>query len=306
MRKDAAMKRVSLMARVVRRALLIACAAAAIGSLPAFAQSKPAGVPVPEGSPLFVAFKLLEKQPGYRMTMTAESNDPRMAQMAAMGMGFSPAETVVKGSARQVTMHMKMPAMDQPGTIDDWEIRAVVQNGRGARLITSPAVPRILRLSEQAAAMQMAMLDRQAGMAIAQALAQGPIGAIQAGMIAGVTAMAHVEVPRMLKKEKEFFAWQCMPQLGGGQNEGQRTNQLTDMRSLGDQTVDGTDATVYEFYVRDGDQFRGPVHLLVAKDTGLPLRIEMTDPQLQGSMHMDYSFDNIGDIEIPACMSRAQ
>jgi hypothetical protein len=241
------MKRVSPPAFVVRRALLIACAAAGIVTLPAFAQSKPAGVPVPEDSPLFAAFKQLEKQPAYRMTMTAVSNDPRMAQMAAMGMGFSPAETVVKGGARQVTMHMKMPAMDQPGTIDDWEIRAVVQNGRGARLITSPAVPRLMRLSEQAAAMQMAMLDRQAGTAIAQAAAQGPLGAIQAGMIAGVTAMAHVGVPRMLKKEKEFFAWQCMPQLGGGQNEGQRTNQLTDLRPLGDQAVGGITATAYEF-----------------------------------------------------------
>jgi hypothetical protein len=58
--------------------------------------------------------------------------------------------------------------------------------------------------------------------------------------------------------------------------------------------------------VRDGDRFQGPVRLLVAKDSGLPLRIEMTDPQLQGSMHLDYSFDNIGDIEIPACMASGQ
>lgn len=300
------MKLASQMARVVRPALLIACVAVGIGTLPALAQTKPAGVPVPEDSPLFNAFKQLEKQPAYRMTMTAEPNDPRMAQMAARGMGFSPAETVVKGGARQVTMHMKMPAIDQPGTIDDWEIRAVVQNGRGARLITSPAVPRIMKLSEQMLAMQMAMLERQAGSAMAQAAAQGPMGAIQAGTIAAQMVIGIVEGPRVIKKEKDFFSWQCMPQLGGGQSGGQKTNQLTDMRLLGDQAVGGRSTTAYEFYVRDGERFQGPVQMFVAKDSGLPLRIEMTDPQGRGSMHMDYSFDQVNDIEVPACMASGQ
>ncbi|MBZ5501820.1 MAG: hypothetical protein LAN59_06180 [Acidobacteriia bacterium] len=300
------MKLVSMTARVMRPGFLIVCVALGIGTLPAVAQTTPAGVPVPEDSPLFIAFKQLEKQPGYRMTLTAESNDPRVAQMAARGMGFSPIETVVKGGARQVTMHMKMPAMDQPGTIDDWEIRGVVQNGRGARLITSPAVPRIMKLSEQMAAMQMAMLDRQAGVAMAHAAAQGPMGAITAGMIAVQPLIANIEAPRLLKKEKDFFSWKCMPELGGGQSATQKKNQLTDMRLLGDQAVGGRSATAYEFYVRDGDRFQGPLHLLVAKDTGLPLRIDMTDPQGHGSMHMDYSFDGISDIEIPTCMASAQ
>jgi len=300
------MKQFSITARVVRPAFLIACVAAGMGTRPAVAQTAPAGVPVPEDSPLFIAFKQLEKQPGYRMTLTAESNDPRMAQMAARGMGFSPIETVVRGGARQVTMHMRMPAVDQPGTIDDWEFRSVVQNGRGARLITSPAVPRIMKLSEQVVAMQMAMLDRQAGVAMAQAVAQGPLGAITAGTIAAGTIIGNIEVPRLLKKEKDFFSWKCMPELGGGQNAAQKENQLTDMRLLGDQSVGGRSATAYEFYVRDGDRFQGPLHLLVAKDTGLPLRIDMTDPQGHGSMHMDYSFDGITDIEIPICMAGAR
>ena len=270
------------------------------------AQTKPAGVSVPEDSPLFNAFKLLEKQPAYRMTMTAEPSDPRMAQMMAKGMGMSPAEHVVKNGVHQVMMHWKMPAMDQPGAIDDWEIRAVVQNGRGARLITSPAVPRILRFSEQAAAMQMAMLEQQSVTAMAQAAATGPLGAMSAAYLGAQMAIGNLMTARTLKKEKEFFAWKCMDQLGGGQNSGQKTNQLTDLRLLGDQAVGGTSATAYEFYVRDGDHFQGPMHLLVDKGTGLPLRIEMTDPQGRGSMHMDYSFDKIGEIEIPTCLASAQ
>lgn len=271
--------------------------------MPARAQTKPAGVPVSEDGPLFNAFKLLEKQPAYRMTMTAQPSDPRMAQMMAQGMGMSPAEHVVKSGVHQVVMHWKMPAMDQPGTIDDWEIRAVVQNGHGARLITSPAVPRIMRFSEQMVEMQMAMLDRQAATAIAQAAVSGPLGWIGAANTAAQTALGHVMAERGLKKEKEFFSWKCMDKLGGGQEGSERKNLLTDMRLLGDQAVEGKPTTAYEFYVRDGDKFQGPVHLLVAKDTGLPLRIEMTDPQGRGSMHMDYFFDKIGEIEIPACMA---
>jgi hypothetical protein len=300
------MKFVLRIARIVRPALLTACVAAGMGALPALAQTAPAGIPVPEDSAIFTAFKQLEQQPAYRMTMVAEPSDPRIAQMAAAGMGFSPAESIVKGGVHQVTMHMKMPAMDKPGVIDDWEIRAVVQNGRGARLITSPSLPRILKYSEQVLQMEMAMLDRQAATAMVQAAAQGPFGAIAAANIAAQTAIGNIMAARTMKKEKEFFSWQCMPQMGGGQKAESKTNQMTDMRLIGDESVGGASATAYEFYVRDGDRFQGPMRLLVAKDTGLPLRIEMTDPQGRGSMHMDYSFDKITDIEIPPCMSGGQ
>jgi hypothetical protein len=275
-------------------------------AVPARAQTKPAGVPVAEDSPLFTAFRLLEKQPAYRMTMTAEPSDPHMAQMMAKGMGMSPAETVVKGGVHQATMHWKMPAMDQPGTIDDWEIRAVVQNGRGARLISSPAVPRIMKYNEQMLAMQMAMLEKQAALAMAQAAATGPMGAIAAANMAAQMAIGAAMAARELKKEKEFFTWKCMDKLGGGQPTGERKNQMTDLKPLGDQAVGGVSAAGYEFFVRDGDKFQGPIHLLVDKSSGLPLRIDMTDLQGRGSMHIDYSFDKIGDIEIPACLANAQ
>jgi hypothetical protein len=273
---------------------------------PTLAQTKPAGVPVSEDGPLFAAFKLLEKQPVYRMTMNMQPSDPRMAQMMAKGMGMSPSEHVVKNGVHQVVMHWKMPAMDQPGTIDDWEIRAVVQNGQGARLITSPAVPRIMKYNEQMLAMQMAMLDKQAATAIAQAAASGPLGWVSAATQAAATAASNAMAAQALKQEKEFFSWKCMDKVGGGQQEGERKNQLTDMRLIDDQLVEGKASTTYEFYVRDGDKFQGPVRLLVVKDSGLPLRIEMTDPQGRGSMRMDYSYDKISDIEIPACMAKGQ
>jgi len=257
---------------------------------------------------VFNAFRKLQDQPGYRMRMVMESNDPRMAQMAAQGMGFGAMEKIVKGNTTQTSMHMKIPAMDVRGVIDDWEIRAVFQNGRGARLITSPAVPRILKYGDQMLAMQMAMMERQSASVIAQAAAQGPIGALSAGLAAGDMAMAAVEASLLSKKAHEFYSWQCLDQPAGRAADSKKTtNLLTDLKSLGEESVDGTPANAYEFYTRDGDQLRGPVHMDVTKDSGLPLRIAMTDPGGHGSMHMDYTdFGKVPDIEIPDCLKGQQ
>ena len=123
-------------------------------------------------SPLYASFERLKTQPGYRMVMNMHTTDPKMEQMAQSI--FSPAELLVEGNTRQYVMHYKMPATDVPGTVDDWEIRAVVQNGRAARLITSAAVPRLLKESEEKAAHDLAELDRMAATTIAHAAAKAP------------------------------------------------------------------------------------------------------------------------------------
>ncbi|HEX3354530.1 MAG TPA: hypothetical protein VHS34_17050 [Terriglobales bacterium] len=266
------------------------------GSIPGHA-----GVPVPLDSALYASFMRLKTQPGYHMVMTMQTNDPRMAAMAQSI--FSPQEMLVVGNTRQYTMHYKMQATDVPGTVDDWEIRAVVQNGRAARLITSAAVPRLLKESEEKAAHDLAELDRMAATTIARAAAEGPMGALGAGMTAAGVAMTHVEVPKMLKKERDMFSWQCrdVPQLAAG---AQSTTQLTDIHSIGDQNVNGAMADGYEFYSYDNAKTQGTVHLFVAKDTGLPLRIELVDPNGAGGVQMNYG-PLVGqpNIEIPACMN---
>jgi hypothetical protein len=268
------------------------------------AQTRPAGAPAPPDSPVYNAFKALEQQQSYRMRMTLQSSDPRLAQGAAMGMGVGPIETVVRGGTKQVSLHMRLPASDVRGTVDDWEIRSVAQNGRAARLITSSAVPRYLKLSEQAVQMQMAILEQQARMTILQSLAAGPFGLMDAGLNAGRLAMAQVMAQRLVTKEKEFFSWQCVPPEPGQGGAAKAPAQLTDLRVVGDEAVDGMPVTAYEFFVHENDRVYGPVRLLVAKDDGLPVRIEMTDPQARGSMRMEYSdFGKPVEIEIPACLA---
>jgi len=275
-------------------------------ALTASTQTKPSGEPVPEDSVVFNAFQLLEKEPAYRITMTMESNDARMAQAQAHGLSISPAETIVKGGVHQATMHMKMPAFDQPGAVDDWEIRAVVQNGRGARRISSPAAERLMQHNQQMLDMEFAMMERQAAMTMAQAAMSGPLGAVEAGMMAGATALSAVMAKRALQTEKELFSWKCMDHVGDSQSGERKMNRLTDLRQLGDDATAGIPATAYEFFVREGEQFQGPVRLLIAKSTGLPLRIDMVNPQMGGSVHLTYSTDNIGDIEIPSCLANSK
>jgi hypothetical protein len=198
---------------------------------------------------------------------------------------------------------MKMPAMDQPGTIDDWEIRAVVKDGRAARLITSPAVPRLLKKADQMLDMQMAMMEKQAAMSVAQALAKGPLGPIEAAM-QGATAAANLAAGMAVKrKAHEFFTWQC---IDTPQQQNEKTPpQLTGLRTVADQKVGVIDAAAYEFFVNENGKSQGPVRLLIGKDSGLPLRIDMNDPEGRGSVHMDYAdFGKTAQIEIPDCLGK--
>jgi hypothetical protein len=260
------------------------------------------GVPVPMDSVLYTSFIRLKTQPGYHMVMTMQTSNPQMAAMAQSI--FSPGELLVQGNTRQYTMHYKMAATDVPGTVDDWEIRAVVQNGRAARLITSAAVPRLLKEAEEKAARDLAELDRMAATTVARAAAEGPMGAIGAGMTAAGVAMAHAEVPKMLKKERDLFSWQCRDVPQSAASSSQPNPNLTDLHPIGDQNVNGAMADGYEFYDHENEKTQGTVHLFVAKDTGLPLRIEMVDAGGIGGIQMNYG-PLIGqpNIEIPACMN---
>jgi len=264
-----------------------------------------AGAPVPEDSPVFNAFRQLEKQTdGYRMRMQMQASDPRMAQMMqSTGMGGM--DKIVKGNTTQVSMHMKVPATDIRGQVDDWEIRAVVRDGKGARLITSAAVPRLLKEVDANIAMQMAMMERQAASVVAQAFA-GPMGGISAAVAGASMAASMVQAVELKKEAHDFFKWKCLdnaPQQPANRD----TSLLNDLRNLGDQQIDGAPHTAYEFYVHDNqNRMQGPVRLYVAKDTGLPKRIEMTDQQGHGTMQMNYEYGALPEIEIPECLAKKQ
>jgi hypothetical protein len=260
--------------------------------------SAAAGAPVPMDSPVFEAFRRMEQQPVYHQRIKFVTSDPQMERMLAQ-MGMTPAETTVAGDTRQVSMRFQMPVM---GQVEDFELRAISRNGRLAKKWSSPASGRILKAQDAAIAKQLAQAEESAARSIARNLAAGgPMGLLSAGVSAAGAAASVAAAARVRKQAHEFFEWACMD--GGAPAADHRDPPpLTDLKATGDQTLDGLAVTGYEFFVKQGGRFQGPVQLFVAKETGLPFRIAMSDPRAGGGMQMDYSFNPGGEIEIPACL----
>lgn len=264
------------------------------------AQAHAAGVPVPADSPVFDAFRKLQQQSVYHQRMTMVAADPRMQEVMAQ-MGFAPTETITAGDTKQVSMHFKMPVMGQE---EDFELKAISRNGRLAKKWSSPASGRILAAQDASISKQLAEAEAQSAKSIARDLVSGPTGWVSAGVSAAGAAASIAEAAHIKKQAHDFFEWSCIN--GGAQPSPQSANEappLTDLRVIGDQTLDGVAVTAYEFFVRQDGKYYGPMQLFVAKDSGLPARIAMNDPQARGGMQMDYfGFNQGGDIEIPACL----
>jgi hypothetical protein len=264
-------------------------------------QVNPPGVPVPPDSPLFDAFHKLQQQSAYHQRMTISIDDPQMQQMMAQ-MGFAPAETITAGDTKQVSMHFKMPVS---GQVEDFELRSVSRNGKVAKRWFSPASERILKEQDASIAKQFAQAEEQSSMSIAKSLAMGPMGLVSGAVQAAGAAASVAEAAKVKKQAHDFWEWSCMD--GGGAAPAQSRQEpppLTDLKVLGDQTVDGVAVTSYEFYVKANGKFQGPVQLHITKDSGLPMRLLMSDPRAGGGMQMDYfGFNQAGDIEVPGCLS---
>ena len=83
-----------------------------------------------------------------------------------------------------------------------------------------------------------------------------------------------------MKKARDMFSWQCQAApKSSGENSSQPGTQLTDPHPIDDQVVNGQAAAAYEFYAYDNEKTQGAIHLLVAQDSGLPLRLEMGNPR---------------------------
>ena len=261
-----------------------------------------AGVPAPADSPIFVAFHQLEQQPVYRQRMTMSSSDPRMQDMMAQ-VGFSPAETTTAGDLKQVSMHFQMPLA---GKTEDMELRTVMGNGRLAKKWISPGSERYLKEVDAKAAKDLAQMEEQAAKSIARNLSQGPMGIASAAMSGAATAANVAAIGKARKTAHDFFEWTCGDApAGASTSEHREVPPLTDLRALGDQTVDGVAVNAFEFYVRQNGKPQGPIQMFVVKDSGLPMRIAMTEPGGAGSMKMDYyGFGQESGIEVPACLGK--
>ena len=259
------------------------------------------GVPVPVDSPLMQAFERLGQQNVYRQRIAIHASDPRMEEMMAQ-MGFGPAEMTTVGDVKQVSMRFKFPVEGQP---QDFELRTVRGNGRMAKKWVSPASAAIIAKADAQIAKQLAQAEEQAAKSVARNLANGPLGLVSAAMSTGAAAANAAAAASLSKQVHNFFEWSCMDAPDAAPVDKHGPPPLTDLRVLGDQTVNGEAATEYEFFVRQDGKFQGPVQMFVAKESGLPLRMTMNEPHGAGGMQMDYyGFNQEGDFERPACFAK--
>ena len=267
---------------------------------------RPPGVPISMDSAPMKAFLRMEQHSSYRTRMNFNVPDPMMAQMLAQ-MGVGNMETAVSNGVKLVTMHMKIPATDIPGQVDDWDAQAISINGRAARKFSSTAAPRYLARTDAKAAKELEEMNRFAARSIASSLASGPAGWVSAGMLAASTALSEVELVKAVKTVHGFFEWECVKSKPPAPVDRTSPPPLTDLSSVGDRVVEGRPVTSFQFFVHDQqkDEYHGPMLLHIAKDSGLPMRIEMSDPQMRGvTMNMDFSdVDKVEPFEIPACLN---
>ena len=263
----------------------------------------PAGVPVPLDSPIMQAFSKLQLQSVYHQKMVLSAADPQMRKMME-SMGFGETETITAGDMKQVSMHMQMPFA---GKVQDMEIRTVMGNGHLAKKWISPGSGAYLAEVDAKAAKELLDAEAQAAKSITRSLQSGPMGLVGAAVSAGAAAANVAAIESGRKKAHDFFEWTCMEAAGGSAapSPHKEPPPLTDLRVAGDDTIDGVAVTNYEFYVKENGKFQGPLRMAIAKDSGLPMRMVMSDPSGQGSMRMDYfGFNQGGDFEIPACMKK--
>ena len=263
---------------------------------------KPAGVPIAMDSPVMQAFAKLQQQKVYRQRMAITANDPQMQKMMAQ-MGFMPAETLTNGDLKQVSMQFKMPV---EGKSTDFELRSVSGNGRVASKWFSPARDEILAKQDASVAKQLAESEAQAATSIAKDLAMGPAGIASAAMQGAAAGANAAEAAAVKKQAHDFWEWQCKD---GGPVKNDAVKQapppMTDLRVIGDDNIGGVAVTGYEFYVQQNGRYQGPMQLYIAKDSGLPARLAMNDPRMQGSMQMDYyGYNDTANFEVPDCLAK--
>jgi hypothetical protein len=272
----------------------------------ASAASSP-GVPMAADSPVFAAFNLLQQHGSYHVLMMLTASGDQMQKAAASGFQIKGIEQSVNGDVHKSTMRYSMLSTDPlaGGKPDDWEMTGVVQGNKAAHLMYSPtATPRILKEADAKAAQQLAMMDAMFAQSAVKNAMSGPIGWAVNGVDAASDAASHIAVARMLKSTHDLMSWQCQSVDSSLAQAAQNRPPLTDLKMLGDDNLNGIAVTKYEFYVHEQGKVEGPIRMSVAKSTGLPARLEMTDPHGQGSMTMDYDVTTPVNIEIPDCMAK--
>jgi hypothetical protein len=184
--------------------------------------------------------------------MNLTSTDPRMARMASSGIGITGMEIWVKDDVHKNTMHMRMKEADARAA------QQLAINGRGVAvgkyIRCAPVPPCTTPLASQSSTMPLrepsvaGMMDVMLAQSAIKNAAGGPIAWAVAGMDAGVAAATYAGTAKLLKKAHDMMSWQCQVLDPSVVQNAKAAPDLSDLKALGDDTLNGVAVTKYEFY----------------------------------------------------------
>jgi len=279
------------------------------------------------------SFSKLDRLKSYRIktTMTPGSQFAQQMEMAGqmgMDMVMKPmVQEVVNPNLRKITMNVPVLSMSgMPSMEDMQEMKNMPQNmppagampikifrmkmygiSDGSRMATYLDCPECQKAIDEAMKQQMRQFLKDLTMSLLRSIAGGPQAVIAPAVTNAMAFAAQETVGRAMieaeKKGASLNQWTCRGVKVEKSNEAS-SRTLMNVKAAGTATVGAEKAKTYRFSVKDAESGREvPMTLYVSASSGLPLKIEMSQPE--GSVTMEYYDINAPiTIEVPACMKK--
>jgi outer membrane lipoprotein-sorting protein len=180
-----------------------------------------------------------------------------------------------------------------------------VSNGSG--MATYLDCPECQKAIDDSMRQQMREYLKSLTMSLLRSIAGGPQSAIAPAITSLIAPALQESVGRMMIEQEEKAAslnqWTCRNVKVEKADKTSPPN-LMNAKATGNATIDGEKAKTYIFSVVDEQSKKEmPMTLYVSASSGLPLKIEMSQPQ--GSMSMEYYDINAPiKIDVPECMKK--
>jgi hypothetical protein len=282
---------------------------------------------------IMASFSKLEGLNSYRIktTMIPSSQFAQQMEIAkqmGMDMVMKPmVQEVVNPNLRKITMEVPvLSTAGMPSMADKQNMKNMPKNmppmggmqmkayrmnmygvSNGSGIATYLDCPECQQAIDDAMRQQMREYLKNLTMSLLRSIAGGPQAVLASAITSAIAPALQESVGRMMieKEEKEMSLnqWTCRDAKVEKSDKTSPPN-LMNAKATGSALVGAEKAKSYRFSVVDEQSKREmPVTLYVSASSGLPLKIEMSQPQ--GSMSMEYYDINAPiAINLPDCMKK--
>jgi hypothetical protein len=300
--------------------LWIVCAT--FTTAPVFAQSA--------SDEILAAFTKLGQVKSYRIRTTVTpgkqyAQQMEMAKQMGLDMATKPMEQeVVNPDTRRITMVIPMMSMGgMPNLANMGDMKNMPPGGgmggmmpkvtqvkmygvtTAAGMATYMDCPDCEKSMDESMRRQLEEQRKRMAKNLLRTALGGTEGLVSAAVAGASEAAFEAAAPKMMAHEKQQASlnrWECR---GGAEKPAAPTHpNFLHAKATGSAKVGAEEAKTYQFSVADESSHQEmPMTLYVSASSGLPLRIEMSQPE--GSMSMEYYDVNAPiDIPVPDCLRK--